>query len=130
MTDLQRCGHEEGSGHLKPGVTGVICRLWQDQGVKECFARWAPPGATREPLVTRRSQLQIPDSVGFFLDNIARVTAEDYSPTDEDILLSRKQTTGVVEHTFNIHQVNMAETTTLPHCHHHYFSTLATFQIC
>merc|ERR1719458_2485271 len=87
--DLLGYKHREGSHELGPGIGATMKRLWKDAGVKECFAR--------------RHQLQIPDCVGFFLDNIDRITAEKYEPTNEDILLSRKQTTGVVEHSFIYH---------------------------
>jgi hypothetical protein len=84
-------------------VASVIRRLWEDQGVKDCFAR--------------RSRLQIPDSVGYFLDELVRITQDDYLPTHQviriftmfnhhniyqDILMSRKESTGVVEHSFTM----------------------------
>ena len=67
--DLLGYKHREGSHVLGPGIGTTIKRLWGDAGVKECFAR--------------RHQLQIPDCVGFFLDNIDRIVAEKYEPTNE-----------------------------------------------
>ena len=67
--DLLGYNHREGSHELGPGIGATMKRLWGDAGVKECFAR--------------RHQLQIQDCVGFFLDNIDRITAEEYQPTDE-----------------------------------------------
>ena len=67
--DLLGYKHREGSHELGPGIGATMKRLWKDAGVKECFAR--------------RHQLQIPDCVGFFLDNIDRITAEEYEPTNE-----------------------------------------------
>ena len=110
--DLLGYKHREGSHELGPGIGATMKRLWKDAGVKECFAR--------------RHQLQIPDCVGFFLDNIDRITAEEYEPTNEvrlqnsknshlplyqDILLARKQTTGVVEHSFTFDEGTSEEMT-------------------
>ena len=67
--DILRYKHREGSHELGPGIGATMKTLWEDAGVKECFAR--------------RHQLQILDCVGFFLDNIDRITAEQYEPTNE-----------------------------------------------
>merc|ERR1712080_27582 len=80
--------HIGGELTLGPGVASIIERLWEDGGVKECFEN--------------RNRLQIPDSLGIFLDNLERITAEGFVPTDMDILLSRKETVGVVEHEFQM----------------------------
>merc|ERR1711892_683817 len=73
---------------LESTVSEFIKLLWADTGIQNCFAQ--------------RSTLQIPDSAKFFLDNIERVTADDFIPTDEDILLSRKQTSGIIEYQFTL----------------------------
>ena len=110
--DLLGYKHRDGSHQLGPGIYPTMKRLWGDDGVQECFAR--------------RHQLQIPDCVGFFLDNIDRIVAEDYKPTNEvrildkqhipffpqDILFARKETTGVVEHSFTF-DANTSEEMTL-----------------
>merc|ERR1712129_253767 len=38
----------------------------------------------------------------FFFDNVQRICSPDYKPTDEDILLVRKRTTGIIEEHFLI----------------------------
>jgi len=73
---------------LDPTIAEFIELLWADQGMQQCFAR--------------RSSIQIPDSANFFLNNIKRVTAADYTPSNEDIVLSRKQTTGIIEYQFSL----------------------------
>merc|ERR1719264_45208 len=85
--DILRYKHREGSHELGPGIGATMKMLWEDAGVKECFAR--------------RHQLQILDCVGVFLDNIDRISAEQYEPTNEDILLARKQTSGIVDFTLS-----------------------------
>ncbi|KAI0652730.1 G-alpha-domain-containing protein [Trametes meyenii] len=60
---------------------------------------WRDP-AVRGRLEERRMRLE--ESSGFFLDEIDRVTAKMYFPTDDDVLKARLKTTGVVEHTFSL----------------------------
>ncbi|KAJ3512835.1 hypothetical protein NLJ89_g3293 [Agrocybe chaxingu] len=59
----------------------------------------------RDPQVRKRLQekrLRLEESSGFYLDEIPRITAKKYIPTDPDVLKARLKTTGVVEHTFSI----------------------------
>ncbi|KAL1950908.1 hypothetical protein VTO73DRAFT_57 [Trametes versicolor] len=59
----------------------------------------------RDPRVRRRleeKQIRLEESSGFFLEEITRVTAKMYFPTDDDVLKARLKTTGVVEHTFSL----------------------------
>ncbi|KAF8968482.1 heterotrimeric GTP-binding alpha subunit [Flammula alnicola] len=53
---------------------------------------------TQEVLQRRRPQFR--DSPGFFMDDIARIAADDYAPTDYDIIRARIRTMGVEEHQF------------------------------
>ncbi|KAJ3437962.1 guanine nucleotide-binding protein g(o) subunit alpha [Anaeramoeba flamelloides] len=62
-------------------LNNTIETLWEDPGLKECFEA--------------RSLLQIPDTHGYYLDNLKRITQENYEPTDQDILYCRIPTTGV-----------------------------------
>eukprot|EP00250_Pteridium_aquilinum_P000927 c11110_g1_i2 orf=330-1490(+) len=63
-----------------------IQRCWEDPAVQEAFLKG--------------NQLQIPDCTKFFLDNVRRLAARGYTPTQEDILYARQQTTGIVETEF------------------------------
>ncbi|KAJ7483247.1 guanine nucleotide binding protein, alpha subunit [Mycena latifolia] len=59
----------------------------------------------RDPDVRQRlreKQLRLEESSGFYLDEIPRITAKKYIPTDADVLKARMKTMGVVEHTFSI----------------------------
>jgi len=58
-------------------------RLWKDTAVKETFRR--------------RSEFQLVDSVGYFLDNLERVSQRTYLPSNQDILYARKTTKEVSE---------------------------------
>ena len=69
-------------GALMDATLGLILeRLWKDAGIQECFQR------------SREYQLR--DNVGYFLDQILRISSINYAPTLEDILHSRTPTVGV-----------------------------------
>ncbi|KAF9245622.1 G-protein alpha subunit-domain-containing protein [Melanogaster broomeanus] len=61
--------------------------LWKDTNVKQRL---------------RERKLRVEESSGFFLDEITRITALRYFPTDQDVLKARLKTIGIVEHTFSI----------------------------
>lgn len=65
-----------------------IGTLWNDAGIRNTFAM--------------RAKLCIPDSCDHFFNHVKRIAAADYLPTDEDILLVRKRTTGIIEESFEI----------------------------
>uniref|UniRef100_A0A0W0FX79 G-alpha-domain-containing protein n=1 Tax=Moniliophthora roreri TaxID=221103 RepID=A0A0W0FX79_MONRR len=59
----------------------------------------------RDPNVRRRldeKRIRLQESAGFYLDEIPRITAKKYFPTDADVLKARLKTLGVVEHSFLI----------------------------
>ncbi|GJF00724.1 G-alpha-domain-containing protein [Phanerochaete sordida] len=64
-----------------------IAELWRDKRV-------------RQKLAEKRIRLE--ESSGFYLDQLDRITAKMYFPTDDDVLKARLKTTGVVEHTFKV----------------------------
>jgi len=69
-------------------VAANFAALWADAGIQSTYER--------------RSMFQLTDSTGYFLDKIHEVGAEDYVPTEQDVLRSRVRTTGIVENDFSI----------------------------
>ncbi|KAH8107450.1 G-alpha-domain-containing protein [Phellopilus nigrolimitatus] len=61
--------------------------LWRDSEVRSVLAR-------------RRVRME--ESAGFYLNDVERITALKYIPTDDDVLRARLKTLGVVEHSFSI----------------------------
>ncbi|GMT30417.1 hypothetical protein PFISCL1PPCAC_21714, partial [Pristionchus fissidentatus] len=57
--------------------------LWKDEVVLQAFER--------------RNELQIADSIEYFLNNLDRIAATNYSPSNDDFLQLRIPTTGVLE---------------------------------
>jgi len=78
------------SGQLSPEVVKCIKDLWADGGIKEAF--------------TRSAEFQLNDCAGYYFDNIDRLVANDYVPTEQDILRCRARTTGIVEIEFEYNQ--------------------------
>ena len=66
--------------------------LWADPAIKETFKR--------------RSEIQVIDSIGYFLDNLARICKPEYSPSHQDILHARKTTQCIVEFQVEIDNVD------------------------
>jgi len=69
-------------------VASHISVLWADAGVQATFAM--------------RGKLSIPDSCAHFFGNVKRIASAQYLPSDQDILLVRKRTTGIIEEHFTI----------------------------
>jgi guanine nucleotide-binding protein G(i) subunit alpha len=56
--------------------------LWKDAGIQACF--------------NERHQFQLDDSTKYYMDDIDRISEDDYTPTLQDILQSRVRTGGAV----------------------------------
>lgn len=69
-------------------IAQSIKLLWADTGVQECF--------------NRSREYQLNDSAKYYFDAIDRISASDYSPTDQDVLRSRVKTTGITETKFQV----------------------------
>lgn len=51
---------------------------------------------------SRRNQYQLVECARYFLSQVHIVMADDYVPTDQDILQTRVQTEGIIEHSFEM----------------------------
>jgi GTPase SAR1 family protein len=76
---------------LLPDVAREISSLWNDPITKVIYQE--------------ANSIGLGDNAAFFLDNVARIAAPNYVPTDEDILKSRIRTTGIASLNFLIDQV-------------------------
>jgi GTPase SAR1 family protein len=75
-------------GIMSSQMSTKVAELWKDPGVQKVYAR--------------RSEFQLTDSTKYYMENLKRITAEDYVPDDQDILHSRVQTTGIIETKFKL----------------------------
>jgi GTPase SAR1 family protein len=77
-------GGTEGEFGLTPEVGQHINTLWGDPGIKVTFERSPPEHFSA-------------DAISFYLDNVTRITSEDYMPTEEDIMHSYVRTSGILK---------------------------------
>ncbi|KAJ4000650.1 guanine nucleotide binding protein, alpha subunit [Lentinula boryana] len=80
-----------------PGVILNNCaedmiKLWHDPTIRELL---------------NASGIRLEDTPGFFLDDLERITALRYVPSDDDILKARLKTMGVSEHRFVLKTGNL-----------------------
>jgi len=79
-------------GKLSYELGMIMKRLWHDHGVQACFHR------SRE--------YQLNDSAAYYLNALDRISAQNYRPTQQDVLRTRVKTTGIIETQFkfkNLH---------------------------
>ncbi|KAK7586218.1 hypothetical protein V9T40_004094 [Parthenolecanium corni] len=69
----------------------AIKDLWADSGIQECY--------------DRRREYQLTDSAKYYLQEIDRVAAPLYLPTEQDILRVRVPTTGIIEYPFDLEEI-------------------------
>lgn len=72
---------------INPETVEIMKRLWRDPGFQSCFRR------SRE--------YQLNDSAGYYLNELDRLSALNYVPTQQDVLRTRVKTTGIVETRFS-----------------------------
>ncbi|KAH8415628.1 hypothetical protein KR222_006801, partial [Zaprionus bogoriensis] len=65
-----------------------VMTLWNDVGIRACY--------------DRSNEFPLLDSTKYFLDNFERICELEYIPSTEDILHSRKVTTGISKITFRV----------------------------
>ncbi|KMZ00089.1 uncharacterized protein Dsimw501_GD12450 [Drosophila simulans] len=65
-----------------------VTTLWNDVGIRACY--------------DRSNEFPLLDSAKYFLDNFVRISDAEYIPSTEDILHSRKITTGISQITFRV----------------------------
>jgi len=73
---------------LTPEIAKDIKTLWNDPGIQETFSR--------------SSEYQLNDNTKYCLENIDRVSAPNYVPTQTDVIHCRVRTTGVIETNFEL----------------------------
>lgn len=73
---------------LVPDVAQAIFDLWNDPIMKVIYQQ--------------SNSIGLGDNADFFLDNVKRIAAPEYVPTNEDILKSRIRTTGIADLKFSI----------------------------
>jgi len=74
---------------------GVLCKeMWVHDETKKMFLR--------------RNEFQLNDSTQYYMDEIERLSAAGYIPTEQDVLRSRVRTTGIVQSDFTIKSIQFS----------------------
>ncbi|XP_049324111.1 guanine nucleotide-binding protein G(o) subunit alpha [Astyanax mexicanus] len=74
-------------GELIPFAAFAFCSLWGDQGVRLAAAKG--------------HEYQLNDSALYFFENMGRIIAPNYVPTEADVLRVRVRTRGIIETQFS-----------------------------
>jgi len=77
---------------LTPDYAKILVAVWRDPGAQ---ATWK-----------RKSEYHIQDALAWYMENIDRISASGYIPSVDDILRARVRTSGIVEETYKIDQVD------------------------
>jgi len=81
-------GDDDSAPVVDATVGELVKKIWADAGFE---ATWK-----------ERANFQVQDALKYYVENIDRVSAGDYVPTEADILRSRVRTTGIQEETYFI----------------------------
>jgi hypothetical protein len=71
-----------GDAVLTPEIAHNISTLWRDAGIQTVFSR--------------RDEYWNLDATPYYLAEVLRFCEEDYEPTDDDVVMARVRTTGIV----------------------------------
>lgn len=81
---------------LNPQIGELVAKLWAHDSIQRLFKR------------RNEFQLHAADSAEFYFTEVARLSADGYLPTTDDILRSRVRTTGIVQSDFVIKGLNFS----------------------
>lgn len=81
----------EHQSSLSKEIVDALQHLWSHSSIQAAYER--------------RREFQLNDSAQYFFNNLVRICADGYVPTDQDILRSRVKTTGITETTFQIEKL-------------------------
>ncbi|XP_071780389.1 guanine nucleotide-binding protein G(o) subunit alpha-like [Centroberyx gerrardi] len=76
---------------LLPFMGHAFCGLWADQGVRAAAARGY--------------EFELNDSALYFFENMSRIIAPNYIPTETDVLRVRVRTCGIIETQFQVDEM-------------------------
>ncbi|KAL3099414.1 hypothetical protein niasHS_002869 [Heterodera schachtii] len=93
MIVMEVVNHGKESEPLSDEVAHAIKTLWTDRNI-------------REKVYPRGQEFQLVENSIFFLESVDRIAKPDYRPTEQDILLSRIKTTGIIEVKFKMKTVD------------------------
>jgi GTPase SAR1 family protein len=102
------------AGELTPAQGKDLEALWEDAGVQKVYERrseyqlsdsvpyYLGAYRTKRCILSSRPHYQHLTRFSFTSDNITRISAETFVPTEQDVLRSRAKTTGIIETDFTV----------------------------
>jgi len=97
--------HSAHSSQVISALDPLASDFWVNEVVEHIKHLWSNEPAIKQAF-EQRSKLQLLDSAVYFFEAVDRIGQPDYMPTRDDILRARLRTSGIVERTFNINNVN------------------------
>ena len=79
MDEIAEC---TGDTVLTPELASKIDKLWNDAGIQATFER--------------RSEFWNLDATPYYLTEVVRLASDDFDPNDDDVVMARVRTTGIV----------------------------------
>jgi guanine nucleotide-binding protein G(i) subunit alpha len=76
---------------LTPELGADIATFWKDEGIQKALLR--------------SNEYQLPDVAEYVMEEIERISADDYVPNEADVLRCRARTTGIIETVFNVDEL-------------------------
>ena len=81
-TALINIGTDAADESINTDVADMVQSLWQSKAVQATYAR--------------KSEFWILDSSEYYFDNMERFVQDDFTPTEDDLIMARVMTTGIV----------------------------------
>jgi len=78
----------KGDARIDSKVGSHIEALWKDQGIRTTFEN--------------RAKFQLTDNADWYFDRMTEISADNYIPSQGDVIRARVRTTGIVENDFSI----------------------------
>jgi GTPase SAR1 family protein len=72
----------EDAKSLRPAIGSAVNLLWEDAGVQKCYAE--------------RSKYWLLDAAPYYFKHASRFAEPEYTPTEEDAIMARVRTTGIL----------------------------------
>jgi guanine nucleotide-binding protein G(i) subunit alpha len=86
-------------------VDPLSAAFWVDEIAQHITHLWTAEPAIKEAY-EMRSKMQLIDSASYLFDSMERLGKPDYSPNQADILRARLRTSGIVEKSYKINNVD------------------------
>jgi len=100
-----RNSQSEYAAKIVSSLDPLAADFWVDEIVTHVKQLWLHEPAVKEAY-ENRSKMQLLDSAQYLFDNLYRIGKPEYTPTRDDILRARLRTSGIVERTFKINNVD------------------------